>query len=106
MGMSVHGRTGMIFYSICRILDDGGAVDNIRWGLFLKSGTKIKINMVQYSAIARFRSGGKGVVKGGRRSCLKSYRILGGSFSCAAVLGLQENTQGSVHTFVSCKEQS
>lgn len=47
--------------------------------------------MVQHSIIAVFRNGGKAVVKlvekGGRRSCLKSYRNLGGSSSCAGVTG-------------------
>lgn len=34
--VSMEGA-GMRIYSICRILGDGGAVSNVRWGLFLKT---------------------------------------------------------------------
>lgn len=37
MGRGVPGRNRDHLYSICRILGDGGAVNNIRWGLFLKT---------------------------------------------------------------------
>lgn len=51
---------------------------------------------MQHSIIAAFRNGGKAVVKlvekGGRRSCLKSYRNLGGSSSCAGVTGEHRGT--------------
>lgn len=43
--VSMEG-TGVIFYSICRILGDGGAVDNIRWRLFLKTPVAWKWNKI------------------------------------------------------------